>query len=346
MNTITSRKNRSGFTLLELLVVVTILAIIGGGMITAFSGQDVKAARGVATASIAGVEDAIRIYVAQEGELPNDLESLTCLDFDLGAAHPTTVLQAPVGVTPSALASGVAWTASTEEQIPLGGLSNLVQESGGLGFKVKDKFTLTLIDSSALIGAGVTNLRYAEMDSCDTDSATGGTAVSTENGGTFPSASMALANIPNHAFEAPRVGGSGTGPTFSRNRGRGFTKALNQADDTVAGLMIWNRSTNGYNNVKIGAGATDVLVGVGIGNASDLVGNTNSPFAKAPYYGQLAKDKFAHFIALIKIGEDSSFDGDFTTDFSAADAATIKAVVDARGDFLDEEFAEFTGQKT
>jgi prepilin-type N-terminal cleavage/methylation domain-containing protein len=339
-----SRKRASGFTLLELLVVVTILAIVGGGMVTAFAGQDVKAARGVATASIAGVEDAIRIYVAQEGDLPDDLESLTCLDLDL-TAHPTAVAQVTdVYATADEVATGVTWTAAAEQQIPLGGYSNLAQEGGGLGYKVADKFTLALVDASALIAGGVKSLRYAEIDSCDTDSATGGTKTSLENGGTFPSGSLATMNIPNHVFEAPRTGGSGTGATFSRNRGRGFTRDLNFGGSTTAGLMIWNAGTGGYNNVKVGAGATDVLVGLGVGNASELVGDDTSPFGKAPYYGQLAKDKYAHFIALVKIGTDD--DGDVSAGFSPAGEATIKAVVDARGDFLDEEFAEFTGQKT
>jgi prepilin-type N-terminal cleavage/methylation domain-containing protein len=351
MNSVTTlqtqqpNKASSGFTLLELLVVVTILAIVGGGMITAFSGQDVKAARGVATASIAGVEDAIRIYVAQEQDLPNDMESLTCLDQDL-TAHPTAVLQlTDVFAGASSTATGVAWTAATEQQIPFGGLSNLTQEGGGMGFKVADKFTLTLVDAQALISGGVSSLRYAEIDSCDTDAATGGTKTSLENGSTFPSQALGLMNIPNHAFEAPRTGGSGTGPTFSRNRGRGFSRSLNFGGATTSGLMVWNAGTGGYNNVKVGAGATDVLVGLGIGNASELVGEDNSPFAKSPYYGQLAKDKYAHFIALVKIGTVAGVGDDPALGISPAGEATIKAVVDARGDFLDEEFAEFTGQK-
>jgi prepilin-type N-terminal cleavage/methylation domain-containing protein len=333
---ISARKRANGFTLLELLVVVTILAIIGGGMVTAFSGQDVKAARGVATASIAGVEDAIRIYAAQEQDLPNDLESLTCLDVTL-ATHPTAVSQlTDVFANADANAANVDWTRTTEQQIPLGGLSNLTQEGGGMGFKIADKFVLTQLDASGLIASGVTSLRYAEIQSCDTDVATVSGETSAETGGDYPAGSLALMNIPNHAFEGPR-------PGANRNRGRGFSRDLNFGGATNAGLMVWKRSTNGYNNIKVGAGGTDVLVGLGIGNASELVGLDNSPFAKAPYYGQLAKDKYAHFVALVKIGTDPTFDSDFT-DFTAT-TASIKAVVDARGDFLDEEFAEFTGQK-
>ena len=33
---------------------------------------------------------------------------------------------------------------------------------------------------------------------------------------------------------------------------------------------------------------------------STAVGESASPFAKAPYYGQLAKDKWNHFILLVK----------------------------------------------
>ena len=326
------RAVQRGFTLLELLVVVGILAIVGGAMISSIGGQETKAAQGTATATIAGVEDALRIFEVTEARLPNNLESLTCLNVAL-TAHPTSVTN---------INSPTSWT--TEEVSKLGGVSNVPNIGGGMGKKLADKFTLVSMPAdagNALIQAGITSLRYAEIQSCDDDDATPATPIVVSAGVEFPTGALDTMNIPNHVFESPR-------PGTGRNRGRGFARdvSFGSPATTTPALLVWNAGTNGYNNIKVTGNATDVLVGLGIGQTSELVGPSDPAlFAKAPYYGQVGRDKYGHFVALIKVGVD--VDGDLTTtgDFTADDVATLVAVVDPRGDFLDEEFAEFTGQK-
>lgn len=330
-------KNEQGFTLLEMLVVVGIIAVIGGAMISSFGGQEAKAGRGVATQTLAGVESAMRINVAVNGVLPNNLESLVCLDSAL-AAHPTgaAVIDGP---PPSPFTAGAA--------SKFGGLSDLPGVGGGLGAGIAIKFNLREIPSgmgTALIQAGIASLRYAEGESCDTDPATPA-ALKGPAGAPFPQASLAAIDIPNHAFEEPRPGTLG-----QHNRGRGFARTVDFAGATTPALLVWDRGpVNGYNNVKVGGGPDDVLIGLGLGNASDAVGDEGAPFAKAPFYGgQLARDKYSHYVLLVKVGRD--IDGDLTTvlpvDHFPASVATLVAVVDPRGDFLDEEMAEFTGQKS
>ena len=320
------QNNQKGFTLLELLVVVGILATVGGAVIASMGNQEENAAQGTATNSIASLENSMRVYSATQGQLPNDLESLACIPYaaksDVSAI--TTVVNGP-SITLSDSASAYK----------LGGVSNLNGVGGGLGAKVAGKFDLIAVpDVSGLTDAGVTSLRYAATMACDeTD---GDVEMGVELGGAAADAvvsgKLSEVTIPNHIFEAAREGSS-------RNRGRGFSHTI----ENDSPMMVWKRGTTGYNNIKVGAGATDVVVGLGIGQASSMVGSDSTALlSKAPFYGQIARDKYAHYIALVKVGTDA--DGDLTSGFSASTAEVV-AVVDARGDFLDEEIAEFTDQK-
>lgn len=355
-------KNQQGFTLLELLVVVGIIAIIGGAMISSFSGSEAKAARGVATQTIAGVESSIRVFVASTESLPNNLESLVCApyaaDGDVSSAAwivgATTDPKSSVGVlqvTRDATDTGAAAAADTAYKF--GGLTNASGIGGGMGKKLAEKFVgtaLTAAEATQFTDQGLLTLRYAMSEACDDNTDTAA-ALTNVNGSTgdFGGTTESLADIdiPNQAFSDPRPD---TGSTFHL-RGVGFE------GNVAAGapVLMWYKGSDvladgalagsGYNNVKIGAGAHDRLLAFGIGADSDLVGTgVNAAFGKAPFYGQIGKDKYAHYIGLFNTGT-------YTTDGTDVSApakynVSIQAVIDARGDFLDEEMAEFNGQKT
>jgi len=109
-------------------------------------------------------------------------------------------------------------------------------------------------------------------------------------------------------------------------------------------MMVWSGQVPAtpvplYNNVKVGANPTAVLVGLGIGNYSDVVSTSGdsgtgqvgeSRFAHAPFYGAVAKNEYPNYILLVDVNQSP---------------AKFVAAVDPRGDFLAEEFAESTGQK-
>jgi prepilin-type N-terminal cleavage/methylation domain-containing protein len=353
-------KKQSGFTLLELLVVVGIIAIIGGAMISSFAGNEAKAARGVATQSIAGVENSIRIFVNTNDTLPNNLESLVCAPYSATGDVNTAAWAALAETDPKAAAAILATTAEVTvgataagtTAYKFGGISNVSGIGGGMGKKLADKFVgtdLTAAEVTEFTDRGLLTLRYAIAEACDDDIATAA-ALTDVNGatGAFGDTTDTLANIdiPNQAFSDPRPDGA----TAFKFRGVGFEGNVALA----APVLMWYKGSdvtaaagavtaNGYNNVKIGAGAHDRILAFGIGGDSDLVG-PNAVFGKAPFYGQVGKDKYAHYIGLFNTGT-------YTHNGTAWDEPTsssvnIQAVIDARGDFLDEEFAEFAGQKT
>ena len=57
-----NNKTQSGFTLLEVLMVVAMLAIVGGAIITNYSGLDQKAATSTGVHSLSGINNAITVF--------------------------------------------------------------------------------------------------------------------------------------------------------------------------------------------------------------------------------------------------------------------------------------------
>jgi len=77
--TVRNRSNRrSGFTLVELLMVVCILGILYAGARLVFTGQDQEARITTTRGSIATIEQAVQIFAMKHnGKLPETLEELT-----------------------------------------------------------------------------------------------------------------------------------------------------------------------------------------------------------------------------------------------------------------------------
>src|SRR4051794_33561690 len=67
---------RRGFTLLELLVVVAILAVIAGVVISQFDRLEDQASEGASTHTIAALDGAIRTFKVSTGNFPDEMDSL------------------------------------------------------------------------------------------------------------------------------------------------------------------------------------------------------------------------------------------------------------------------------
>jgi len=289
-------RKSGGFTLLELIIVVAILAIIAGGLIAAYDGLDKQASKGVATFNIGALDQAIRTFAVVNNSHPDNYDSLLFSDD----------------------ASGTDGTALNLLPAKLQGkLSPLALSAAGV---------------DAFNAVGITQARYV----------TGASGNGWDNvAGTH--------SIPQRVFDNP-------------TRGAGASIAL--AAGTVVAIVETDQSTD-----FLGAANTDssrlrdiagldenlphAVVAFGIGNNSTLVKQdgdtgtsklTNTSLSEAPFYTDVPKEEYNRYIALYHIATDSNDDGTFDTGEHFSKARFL-GVIDTKGDWYDEEYAEFTGQK-
>jgi prepilin-type N-terminal cleavage/methylation domain-containing protein len=324
------KNKQGGFTLLELLVVVGILAIVAGVMLGAVGGQEKRAASGAASNSIAAIESLVRGYRTQGTRL-NDLDALVAQDCSACTATATPVLDTTATLLPSTL----------------------------LGSKLaSDKLLVQTVPQSmvdTLQNAGITKVRVLDSNSVGENAGGAATCgVSRESTLAFPcNTNMSAIDIPGRMFDPPA---SATG-----NRGRGFSATLPATGG--AALPVWKRgkTTEGSpDNRKLGAGPSDVLVALGFGNNIVVGANSQPQINSAPAYGGMLSNQYNRYLLLYNVGTaatnitaDVAATPQVETNFPDASigapiaegVAKFVAVVDTRGDFLDEEIAEGSGQK-
>ena len=291
-------KKQLGFTLLEVLMVVAMLAIVGGAIITNYAGLQDKAAAGTSAHSLSGLANAITVFQVTEGALPNNLESLL-------AATPTTpVFEADIPDNAAEGATAGAFAAH-------------------LSSSLQGKFTVTDVNPEPLLDAGITMIRYMDLKGNNTSDGDHALDIKGADGQPTAVENVLEMDIPGHAFELPL--------STDGNRGRGYhveVQAVVTAGGTIP-MAVWNAGDNGYNNLLVGGSKTSVLVGLGIGDASSLVGGgTFTNLGDAPYKGSVARNEYNHYVALIDV---------------SVEPARFVAVVCPHGHITDSEYAESTG---
>lgn len=280
-----SAPKKKNFTLIELLIVIAVLAIIGGSMIAAYDGVEDKAAHGAATRDVAALDQSIRNYKATKRALPDHLESLC-------SATPGTAIamDADAAIERRAGATGAALATFLNPELP---------ETITVGVLTKDEV-------KALSAAGLNNIRFLSQAADVAGLSTAAPGVKAADGTTALNVGDILKiDLPTHAFEAP-IPGAG------HNRGRGFALDVESIDVTTGlgtdpstlSLPIWEAGTGGYENVKVGAKATARLVALGVGPGSSLVrGDAVLKLAGAPRFGGSAPNEYQNYIALIDVSQ-------------------------------------------
>lgn len=310
------KMKQSGFTLLELLVVVGILAIISGAVISAISGQEERAGQGVALNTMGALENAAEQHAVLNNGLPSGLDSLICADI--------------AGLTEDANDTGDIATPAIMPTLADG-------LSGDLTLVNLPVPTDTDCDDSAegaciLTTAGMNSVRYAEALACNNDPDT-----ATVNGVTGVGSDAANEVLANLLFHTP----------VANNAGEAAGGAgLNLPIDTTAVLPVLVIE----DPTELGRDSGDVIAVFGVGNQSSFTTGNNRILARGPIDGNVEGDgeRYSHFSLAIKIAEVDN-DTQITTAGLAAsaewesDEVAVVAVLDSDGDYFDDEVAEFAG---
>lgn len=82
-------RNQKGFTLIEILIVISIIAILAAAIIPNFIGFDVEARIAATQANLNSLRTRINLFRAKEGKYPQELEELLTVAYDdMGVKRP------------------------------------------------------------------------------------------------------------------------------------------------------------------------------------------------------------------------------------------------------------------
>ena len=160
-------KRKSGFTIIELLIVIVVIAVLAAITIVAYNGIQVRAEN---TKTVAGVNQAVKLllaYKAINGDFP--VNGLACIGTGYAS---DTCMTATDGVTPSAINSSSFNNALTSVgSLPTLSTKNLTLSSGqvvaGANWNYSDKMIrYHLAGSSTTCDAGGSKYTYGNVIQC------------------------------------------------------------------------------------------------------------------------------------------------------------------------------------
>lgn len=312
---------QGGFTLLELLVVVAILAIIAGSVISALTGQEERAGQGVAVHAMGALENATRQHDVLNKGLPSSLDSLMCID--------TTGLNSGDDTNSAAVLAATVF----------GATSNVNGESGGLTEDFGEKLdagaaagvqplVLPVEGVEALAAAGLGSLRFAETTYCNDDDSDGADVADIDVAANLDDTELDEVNA-NRIFLQPSEGEGGRGIILDVDDGNTLpVLAFAEGGDSEAD--------------DIGGVDGDVVAVFGIGPGSSFI--SNGLIGRAPRDGNAPGGSYySNYSIAYTLGNDADGDLSDLSDVTWQEEATFLAILDSDGDYYDDEVAEFAG---
>jgi prepilin-type N-terminal cleavage/methylation domain-containing protein len=309
------KNKQGGFTLLELLVVVAILASLAGALMVAYDGLGEKADSATASHSLAAIDQGVRTFRVVTKSYPNELDDLA--------------VSATAGIT-------LLGTEAREKFTGFQLSSDMVNSLTNAGVTRVRKIAAAdnaLITNTTATPAAVSNPETPNW--VFNLPAAGGIS-----GGAL-TGPLALAS--------PAVAGTSTDiVSIVANDAAGATTCAdtNTAFDTTV-------QTDAHRLTEMAGLRNDqchVVVALGLGNNSTLISNEigahAAGFSEAPTYPKLGSREYARYLALFHVASDTTdptgllaADGIFSPN-EVNGTAKFVGVIDTNGDPLDEELAE------
>lgn len=304
------KANQEGFTLLELLVVVAILAAIAGTATIALKDTDARASAAAHVAMMDELNKGIQTYrVLQRNELPNRFDSLMVTATDAQEAAGAVGVISAAGFDP-------------DEDVVTG--------------------TLSADEIEILVAAGITELRYINEAGTPPDYVAGDEDCTNANLQALIG-SRRNAVVAGNIFMDPTANGCGYSVELGDEDGNPNTFT---AAPTV---VYWNGGTERLTGQEDPAGAASAYNAednyayllTGIGPSSTLFdANTLGGMTTVPVYRHVKPDEYNRFIAVWNVGT-----YDDAGAIQAADQLNLVAIVDGALDTKEEELGEWDGTR-
>ncbi|MDR1728110.1 MAG: prepilin-type N-terminal cleavage/methylation domain-containing protein [Acidobacteriota bacterium] len=322
---------QKGFTLLELLVVVAILAAIAGTAAIALQDTDARASAAAHVAMMDELNKGVATYrVLHKNVYPDNFDSLAYVN---DASTDTAV-------------NGVLLP--QEDDASAGANGDI------LGFSVDDIALGTLIAGAedSLADIGITKLRYvnAAFDNTDLPELT-----PTENcdpaGGALQKVISSRRNniVAGNIFNGPAA--NGCGASLDIVAGAQVAYWVGSLERVLGPGEYGDAAFSGTamaSNSSVPAGVTaPILMAVGFGPASDLfkpeiLGSMTS----VPVYRHVREDQYNRFIGLFRVGEATTTGSDVWAAPTTTEQVLFVGVVDGAGDTKEEELGEWDGTRS
>ncbi len=300
-----AKRKQGGFTLLELLVVVAILAAIAGTATIALQDTDARASAAAHVAMMDELGEGIHTYrVLNSNKYPNHFDSLIQAD-DAAIANPVAL--SVLAVDP-------------------------------LDY---DLLQLTADSAAVLDDIGMSEMMYVAVDQNPPDAGDCGAT----NTLAELIANRGNAVVAGNIFKTSTANGCGVEHTLALASPvmvwtGGYERILGASGVAFDATPIATDDTN----VTAGIDDAPVLMMVGLGSSSSLFDTSKlGGLTSVPVYRHVSGTEYNRFIALFNIGTiDTAGTG---AGYVAVDQVAFVAVVDGAGDTKEEELGEWDGTR-
>ncbi|CAH2602668.1 Type II secretion system protein [Rhodovastum atsumiense] len=330
VNALRRRAGQSGFTLLELLVVVAILAAIAGTATIVLQDTDRRASAAAHVVIMDELKKGVNTFqVLNGGQLPNNWDSL---------------LQTETAVTEGETATPSQLLSIMDDALRDGGdtstTSSAFLKMIGLPAGVTEELNTAGITKMRVVQNAAVTPKDAKVDCSDLKRLINDTRDST---------------VASNIYMAPSSHGCGATYTLADGGNVavwvGGQKRIFGSEAIELGGNE-DTTTTTYGGVIAANGTAPgqrLLMAVGFGPDTTIFNGKIGGLTTVPVYRHVAKDDYNRFIGLIEIAntpETGTTSGTTTTYEWQAITPSLVAVVDGAGDTKDEELGEWDGTRS